>query len=74
MKTLLTSLIIVLLLGCGDEGENCNTTVTCEDDLEMICEEPTVSEQKNGNTITIVACTYINYEHCFEKTVCSKND
>lgn len=74
MKTLLTSLIIVLLLGCGDEGENCNTTINCEDDIEMLCNEPNIKEHENGDTVTVVACTYITHEHCFEKTVCTRND
>jgi len=74
MRTLLTSLAVMLLLGCGDSGENCNTTLNCEDDIEMVCDPPTTSEDEDGNTVTIVACTYVTYEHCFEKTVCTKND
>jgi len=67
-------LILTLLFSGCEEGENCKTTITCEDDLEMVCDQPTTSEQENGDSITITACTYITYEHCFEKTVCTKND
>ena len=67
-------LILTLLFSGCEEGENCKTTITCEDDLEMVCDQPTTSEHESGDTITITACTYITYEHCFEKTVCTKNE
>ena len=72
MKRLIL-ILAILFSGC-DGGENCKTTITCEDDVEMVCEQPTVTEHKNGDTTTVTACTYITYEHCFEKTVCVKNE
>ncbi len=75
MKKALTLLMIVLFLGCGDGTEKeCNTTITCEDDKELLCEQPTFHENKNGDTVEVRACTYITYEHCFEETVCTSND
>ena len=75
MKKVLTLLAIVLLLGCGDETtEECHTTITCEDDLELLCDQPTRDEDEDGNSVEVRACTYITYEHCFEKTVCTKDD
>jgi len=76
MKKVLTIMALMLLLGCGDESsrEECHTTVTCEDDLELLCDAPTRDEDEAGNSVEVRACTYITYEHCFEKTVCTKND
>lgn len=73
MKRLIL-ILSILFSGCGEVGENCKTTITCEDDVEMVCDQPTITEHKNGNTTTVTACTYITYEHCFEKTVCVKNE
>ena len=72
MKKLI--LILTLVFSGCEEGENCKTTITCEDDLEMVCEQPTTRTHENGDTVKVTACTYITYEHCFEKTVCTKNE
>lgn len=66
-------ILILLFFGC-DEGENCDTTITCEDDVEMVCDQPTEEKFENGDTVTVTACTYVTYEHCFERTVCKKNE
>ena len=70
MKIFLTILFILLFFGCGENSENCETTISCEDDVEMVCDQPTKEEFENGDSVTVTACTYITYEHCFEKTVC----
>ena len=60
------------LFACDEEKVVCKTSLNCEDDVEMVCDEPSVSESDDGSTVSVTACTYITYEHCFEKTVCSK--
>ena len=71
MKTIFT-VLLVLALGCGDETADrvCETTISCEDDKEMFCDEPVSTEFSDGTTLEVRACTYATYEHCFEKTVC----
>ena len=59
-----------LFFGCGEEERSCITTVECGDDKEMYCDEPVSSELEDGTILTVRACTYATYEHCFEKTVC----
>ena len=60
----------MLFFGCGEEDENrvCETTVTCEDDKEMFCDDPVTVEFEDGTSLEVRACTYATYEHCFEKT------
>lgn len=40
----------------------------------MVCDQPTEEKFENGDTVTVTACTYVTYEHCFERTVCKKNE
>ena len=63
----------LLFIGCGDENEDmrCTSTVDCSDEKEMVCEEPSSTVLEDGTTLEVRACTYITYEHCFEKTECS---
>ena len=70
LKTLLV-LMMVAALGCDDELE-CSTTVECSDERESFCDPPSVEELKGGETVELRSCTYITYEHCFEKTVCKE--
>ena len=67
-------IVIAALLFAGCYGENddmvCTSDVVCNDDKEMLCEEPTSTEFEDGTVLEVRACTYITYEHCFEKTEC----
>ena len=69
-------LATALIFGCGDEDINmeCETTVACEEDKEMFCEEPVSTEFTDGTTLELRACTYATYEHCFERTECKPAD
>ena len=61
-----------IYVGCGEEEErNCITTVECGDEKEMYCDEPVSTEFEDGTVVTLRACTYATYEHCFEKTECT---
>ena len=64
--------LCLFLFACEEEEMKCKSELNCEDDLEMLCDPPTVSEDNEGNTVSVTACTYITYEHCFEKTICEK--
>jgi len=71
MKYIL-AIILLFTLACESEEEKCTNSVDCEDDLEMICDEPIASTSESGDKVTVTACTYINYKHCFEKTICER--
>lgn len=62
----------MLFFGCDEEAESkvCETTVTCEDDKEMFCDDPVTVEFEDGTSLEVRSCTYATYEHCFEKTEC----
>ena len=64
--------LILLLVACGDEFEECNTELDCREDKESLCEPPMMREFPNGEIVEVRSCTYITYEHCFEKTVCKE--
>ena len=71
------AVIVILALfffGCGEEDQemNCETNVQCSDEKEMYCDEPVTTEFEDGTTLQLRACTYVTYEHCFEKTECSE--
>ena len=57
---------VPFLFACDEENVICRTSMNCEDDVEMVCDEPSVSGD-DGSTVSVTACTYIAYEHCFEK-------
>jgi len=71
MKTLTLLAGLLLLTGCDEEDRECTSTVECSDDKEMVCDLPVSTELEDGTTIELRACTYITYEHCFEKTECA---
>lgn len=64
--------LALLLCACGDEFEECNTEIDCREDKESLCEPPMMREAAGGEFIEVRSCTYITYEHCFEKTVCKE--
>ena len=59
--------------GCKHEEEElvCETVVECTDERESLCDPATVYEYPDGEIVEIRACTYITYESCFEKLVCT---
>ena len=63
--------VSAICLGCGEEERDCTTTVECGDEKEMYCDEPVSTEFEDGTVVTLRACTYATYEHCFEKTECT---
>jgi hypothetical protein len=71
MFKVVTLALIMAMTACGDdEGKDCNTTVECSDEKEMVCDEPVTTEFNDGEVLTVRACTYITYEHCFESMIC----
>lgn len=72
MRVFVACLFWSLLFGCGDEFEECNTELDCREDKESLCDPPMTRELSSGDIIEVRSCTYITYEHCFEKTVCKE--
>ena len=70
MKLLLIFTSLLFFFACGEEEKNCTTTVECGDEKEMFCDDPVSTEFEDGTVLTVRACTYATYEHCFEKTEC----
>lgn len=71
MKLIIAMTALLFAFGCGeDENVECTSTVTCNDDKEMLCDEPTSTVLEDGTTLEVRACTYVTYEHCFEKVEC----
>lgn len=70
-KTMMMVIAICsLLVACGDlEEMECSTEIECSEDKESFCDPATIVEL-DGESVEVKACTYITYEHCFEKTVC----
>ena len=64
--------LIMFLAACGDEFEECTTSLDCREEKESLCDPPTMKEFPNGEVVEVRSCTYITYEHCFEKTVCKE--
>ena len=73
MKSLILILALGFSFGCGEEDVDmeCETTVDCNDDKEMVCDHPVSTVLEDGTTLEVRACTYITYEQCFEKTECA---
>ena len=72
MRMIALMAALLFTTACGEEDVEtvCETTVTCEDDKEMYCDEPVSTEFNDGTTLELRACTYATYEHCFERTQC----
>ena len=72
MKVIFMMLLAATLVACGDENIECKTSIDCREDKESLCEPPTTREFPDGEIVEVRSCTYITYEHCFEKTVCKE--
>lgn len=72
VKAIFMMLAVTALAACGDEKIDCKTNIECTEEKESLCEPPAVREYPSGEVIEVRACTYITYEHCFEKTVCKE--
>ena len=69
-----TIALALMLSACDEEELQCHTTIDCSDDKESLCEAPVIHQYDDGEIIEIRACTYITYESCFEKTVCTPRE